>query len=43
MVSNTKAGDIVVVFGAGESYKLTRKIFKQMNPVLSGVKSAANV
>ncbi|MDF2520093.1 MAG: UDP-N-acetylmuramate--L-alanine ligase [Clostridia bacterium] len=27
----TESGDIVVVFGAGESYKLTRKIVKRMN------------
>lgn len=28
---NTKPGDIIVVFGAGESYKLTRKIIEHMN------------
>lgn len=28
---NTKPGDIVIIFGAGESYKLTQKIIKQVS------------
>jgi UDP-N-acetylmuramate--alanine ligase len=31
---HAKTGDIVVVIGAGNSYKLTQKIMKQMNPVI---------
>jgi UDP-N-acetylmuramate--alanine ligase len=39
--SNAKSGDIVVVFGAGESYKLTQKIISHMNDEPSTLISAA--
>lgn len=39
--SNTKPGDIVVVFGAGESYKLTQKIINHMNDEPTALISAA--